>query len=105
MEEAARNQAAPAAGGAILQVVATPYGEVVSITSAGGTAIALPAGDHSTPLRVDALAAGNYAVVVKGADGKTQMQTCEASTSPQVCVVPLQAVDDNAIDQIIGGAK
>jgi len=96
---------APAAGGAILQVVATPYGEVVSITSAGGTAIALPAGDHSTPLRVDALAAGNYAVVVKGADGKTQMQTCEASTSPQVCVVPLQAVDDNAIDQIIGGAK
>jgi len=96
---------APAAGAAILQISATPFGEVVSITSDSGKAIPLPVGDHTTPLRLDALPAGNYAVVVKGADGNTQKQTCEASTNPQVCVVPLQAIDDNAIDQMIGGAK
>jgi serine/threonine protein kinase len=96
---------APAAGAAILEITATPFGEVVSITADSGKAIPLPAGDHGTPLRIDSLPAGNYTVVVKGADGNAQKQTCEASTNPQVCVVPLKPVDDNAIDQIIGGAK
>jgi eukaryotic-like serine/threonine-protein kinase len=96
---------APVAATAALAINATPFGEVVSITDAQGKAVPLPAGDHSTPLRIDGLAPGTYAVVIKGADGSSQNQSCEAAVTPQACSVTLQPIDDNAIDQIVGGAK
>jgi len=96
---------APVAATAALAINATPFGEVVSITDAQGKAVSLPAGDHSTPLRIDGLAPGTYAVVIKGADGNSQNQSCEAAATPQACSITLQPIDDNAIDQIVGGAK
>jgi hypothetical protein len=56
-------------------------------------------------MRLDGIQPGAYTVVVKGADGSTQSQSCNASQTPQVCNVSLQPIDDNAIDQILGGAK
>jgi serine/threonine protein kinase len=96
--------AAPAPLG-IIEVNATPFAEVVSITSDKGQPIPLPDGDRSTPMRLDGIQPGSYIVVVKGADGNTQTQSCDASQTPQVCNIPLQPIDDNAIDQILGGAK
>jgi len=96
---------APAAPVGALQISATPYGEVVSITSDKGKAVPLPAGDHWTPMRVEGMAAGSYTVVVKGADGNTQTQSCGAAQTPQVCNIPLQPIDDKTLDEIVGGSK
>jgi hypothetical protein len=96
---------APAAPAAALEISASPFGEVVSITSDKGKAIPLPEGDHNTPMRLDNIAAGSYAVVVKGADGNTQTQSCDAGPTPQICNIPLLAIDDGALDEIVGGAK
>ena len=96
---------APALPTGSIEINATPFGEVVSITSAAGKAIPLPDGDHSTPMRLDGIPIGTYAVVVKGPDGNTQPQVCDAAVTPQVCNVVLQQVDDQTIDQIVGGAQ
>ncbi|MGA2046464.1 MAG: protein kinase [Terracidiphilus sp.] len=96
---------APAVPAAALEIAASPFGEVVSITSDKGTAVPLPAGDHWTPMRLDGLTPGSYSIVVKGSDGNTQTQSCTAATTPQVCSVPLQPIDDKALDEIVGGSK
>jgi len=96
---------APAPPVGALQISATPFGEVVSVTSDKGNAIPLPTGDHWTPMRLDGLAPGKYAVVVKGADGNTQSSSCDAAQTPQVCNISLQTIDDKAIDEIVGGSK
>jgi serine/threonine-protein kinase len=89
----------------ILELNATPYAEVVSVTSDKGKTVTLPAGDHWTPLRLDDVPAGNYTVTFKGVDGTTKQQQCVAAQSVQACSIELKQIDDNAIDQIIGGAK
>ena len=89
----------------VLELNATPYAEVVSVTSEQGKAIPLPAGDHWTPLRLDQIAPGKYTVTFKGADGATQNQSCEAALTAQVCTIELKPIDDNTIDQIVGGTK
>jgi hypothetical protein len=88
-----------------LELNATPYAEVVSVISDKGKAVALPAGDHWTPMRLDDVPAGNYTVTFKGPDGSTQQQQCSAALSVQICSIQLKPIDDNAIDQIVGGAK
>jgi serine/threonine-protein kinase len=88
-----------------LELNATPYAEVVSVTSDKGKAVALPAGDHWTPLRLDEISAGNYTVTFKGVDGATKQQQCSAAQSVQICFIELKPIDDTAIDQIVGGAK
>jgi eukaryotic-like serine/threonine-protein kinase len=89
----------------VLQLNATPYAEVVSVTSDKGKAIPLPAGDHWTPLRIDEIPAGQYSVVFKGPDGSTQSQQCTVDSTPQICSIEMKPIDDSAIDGIIGGAK
>ena len=96
---------APVVAGGVLQLNATPYAEVVSITSDKGKAIALPAGDHWTPLRIEDVPSGQYSVTFKGPDGNTQSQSCTVDTTPQICSIEMKPIDDSAIDGIIGGAK
>jgi serine/threonine-protein kinase len=96
---------APAPVLGVLELNATPYAEVVGVTSEKGTAIALPAGDHWTPMRLDQIPAGRYSVNFKGSDGTTQKQQCEVTQPEQVCSIELKPIDDHAIDEIIGGAK
>jgi serine/threonine-protein kinase len=88
-----------------LELNASPFAEVVSITSDKGAAIPLPAGDHWTPMRLDDLPAGRYTVSFKGPDGNTQSQQCDVAQTAQVCSIELKPIDDSAIDQIVGGTK
>jgi serine/threonine-protein kinase len=96
---------APAAPAAALEIAASPFGEVVSVTSDKGAAVSLPAGDHWTPMRLEGLTPGAYSVVVKGSDGNTQTQSCTASQTPQVCAITLQPIEDKTLDEIVGGSK
>jgi serine/threonine-protein kinase len=96
---------APAVPMGVLELNATPFAEVVSVTSDKGKAIPLPAGDHWTPLRLDQIPDGRYDVSFKGSDGSTQSQQCDVAQSPQVCNIELKPIDDTAIEKIIGGAK
>ncbi|HMD75787.1 MAG TPA: protein kinase [Terracidiphilus sp.] len=96
---------APAAPMGVLELNATPYAEVVSVTSDKGKVISLPGGDHWTPLRLDGIPAGRYAVDFKGPDGTTQRQQCDVAQSEQVCNIELKPIDDTAIEEIMRGAK
>jgi eukaryotic-like serine/threonine-protein kinase len=89
----------------VLKLNATPYAEVLSVTSDNGKAISLPTGDHWTPLRLEDIPTGKYSVSFKGPDGSTQNQECDVDQSAQVCSIELKPIDDNAIEQIVGGAK
>jgi serine/threonine-protein kinase len=96
---------APAVPVGVLEVNATPYAEVMGVTSDKGKAVPLPSGDHWTPLRLDGVPTGRYAVQLKGPDGSTQTQQCDVAESGPVCTLELKPIDDNAMDQIIEGAK
>ncbi|MGD0733535.1 MAG: protein kinase [Terracidiphilus sp.] len=98
-----RPAAVPPSGA--LELNASPYAEVLSVTSDQGKAIPLPQGDHWTPLRLDGIPAGKYAVTFKAADGSTQNQSCEVAQTAQICTIEMKPVDDNTIEQIVGGAK
>src|SRR5882757_1266458 len=96
----------PAAGPPItfLQLNATPFGEVVRITGKKGNAIPLPAGDHTTPLRLDAVPEDTYTVVFKSSDGGTQTKVCDL-TADHLCTAALKELGDSEIDEILAGQK
>jgi serine/threonine-protein kinase len=96
--------AVPAAIG-VLELNATPFAEVVSVTSENGKILPLPVADRWTPLRLDGIPAGKYSVVFKGADGSTQSLLCEVNQTAQICSIELKPIDDHAIEEILGGAK
>ncbi|MGD0903887.1 MAG: protein kinase, partial [Terracidiphilus sp.] len=97
---------APAAPMGVLELNATPYAEVVSVTSEQtGKSMPLPAGDHWTPLRLDGIPAGKYTVAFKGADGSTQSRYCDVGIIEQVCSVEMKTIDDHAIEEIVGGPQ
>lgn len=96
---------APAVPLGALELNATPFAEVVSVTSEKGNTIPLPAGDRWTPLRLDGIPVGKYAVSFKGPDGTTQGEQCEATQSAQVCNMVFKPIDHDSIEEIIGGAK
>ena len=96
---------APVVPVGVLELNASPFAEVVGVTSDKGKAIPLPAGDHWTPMRLDDIPAGKYTVEFKGPDGSTQSQPCDVDQSAQVCSVDMKPIDDSAIEQIVGGAK
>jgi serine/threonine-protein kinase len=88
-----------------LELNATPFAEVVSITSEHGKALALPTGEHWTPLRLDEVPQGKYTVAFKGPDGATQNQQCDVTSTIQLCNVEMKAIDDNTLDEIVGAPK
>ncbi|MGH9524100.1 MAG: hypothetical protein ACRD3E_16375, partial [Terriglobales bacterium] len=59
-------------GAASLQINATPFGKVKSITNAKGKPIDID--DADTPVLIDNIAAGSYDVVVVGPDGQTEQK-------------------------------
>ena len=87
-----------------LQLNASPYAEVVSVTGSNGDVVPLPAGDHTTPLRVDGVAEGSYTVVFKGADGSTKQQVCDL-TADHLCAIAFADMTDSQIDEILAGQK
>jgi len=95
----------PAAPMGVLELNATPFAAVVSVTSDKGKVIPLPAGDHWTPLRLDEIPTGRYTVGFKGPDGASRTQQCDVTQTAQVCEIEFKPIDDTAIQEIIGGAK
>jgi serine/threonine-protein kinase len=88
-----------------LELNATPFAEIVSVTSDKGKVVVLPAGDHWTPFRLDDVPWGRYTVGFKGPAGNTQQQQCDVAQSAQICTIELKPIDDSAIDQIVGATK
>jgi serine/threonine-protein kinase len=88
-----------------LELNATPFAEIVSVTSDKGKVVVLPAGDHWTPFRLDDVPLGRYTVGFRGPDGNTQQQQCDVAQSAQICTIELKPIDDSAIDQIVGATK
>ena len=87
-----------------LQLNAEPFAEVVSVTGSNGKTVALPKGEHTTPLRLDDLPEGGYTVVFKGADGRTHAKSCNPADD-HLCVADLGALNDSQIDEILMGTK
>ncbi|ADW71075.1 serine/threonine-protein kinase [Granulicella tundricola] len=87
-----------------IQLNASPFGEVVSITGSSGNVVLLPAGSHMTPLRVDAVPEGTYTVVFKSSDGSTQQQTCDLAAD-HMCSATFTTLGDSQIDEILAGQK
>jgi serine/threonine-protein kinase len=96
---------APKVPTGVLELNATPFAEVISITSEKGKALPLPPGDHWTPLRLDDIPQGKYTVAFKGADGSMQSQQCEVASAAQLCNVEMKTIDDSVIEEIVGGPK
>jgi hypothetical protein len=99
-----RPPAAPAITTGTLQVNATPYAEIVSITAEDGKQIALPTG-AATPLRLDGVPSGRYSIVLKGPNGVQAPQSCTVSAAAQACNFSVQSIGDAEIDEIVGGSK
>jgi serine/threonine-protein kinase len=96
---------APVVPMGVLELNATPFAEVVNVTNDKGAVFTLPAGDHWTPLRLETIPIGKYSVDFRGADGNIQTKQCDVNQSLDVCSMELKPIDDNAINQIIGGAQ
>jgi serine/threonine protein kinase len=91
-----------------MQLNASPYAEVMSITSDKGNAIQLPNGDHNTPLRIDNIPYGNYVVTFKfDGDSVPDQETCTVGGAESQCIARKnsQGPTDAEIQQIIGGQK
>jgi serine/threonine-protein kinase len=90
-----------------LNLNAAPYAEVVKITSDQGKDVALPAGDHTTPLRLEGVPAGSYAVQFQLPSGETRTKTgCVIGESAHLCALTDgKDLTDAEIDKIIEGQK
>jgi serine/threonine protein kinase len=99
-------RSAPATGmpASYIQLNASPFAEVISVTDSKGQVIPLPAGDHTTPLRIDNVPQDAYNVVFKGADGSTKQQRCDLAAD-HLCTASFTAITDSQIDEILEGQK
>jgi eukaryotic-like serine/threonine-protein kinase len=95
----------PAVVTSYLQLNASPFAEVLSITPQKGSPLGLPAGDHSTPMRIEGVPEGAYAVVFRKADGKTETVTCTVSDTNHRCMAQAAPLSDGDIDAIVAGGK
>jgi serine/threonine-protein kinase len=68
-----------------MEINASPWATVVSVQDTSGTHITLPAGDSTTPLRLDAVDGGTYKVTFRGPDDKQQTVECSLSASEHLC--------------------
>jgi eukaryotic-like serine/threonine-protein kinase len=88
-----------------MRITATPFAEVVSVTSNKGKSVAIPDGEHNTPLRVDGVPEGAYDVVYKLPDGTTATKTgCQVDDSEHLCTLTsADVLTDSQIEAIISG--
>jgi eukaryotic-like serine/threonine-protein kinase len=68
-----------------LQLNASPWAIVQQVTDGNGLSLELPAGDHSTPLRLNGLPIGNYQVTFQGADKTIQVERCQLTLAKHLC--------------------
>ena len=88
-----------------LQLNASPFAEIVKIVpEGGGAALRLRVGDHSTPMRLEAVAVGSYVVEFRSAGGVSQTKTCVVSETDHVCSSDTANLGDADIEEIERGA-
>jgi eukaryotic-like serine/threonine-protein kinase len=80
-----------------LEINASPWAKVVSIQDEAGNSIALPDGDHTTPLRLEEIDSGKYKVTFAGADGKQQTVQCNVSAGEHLCAADLGSPDPEQV--------
>jgi hypothetical protein len=68
-----------------MEINASPWERVVSVQDGSGKTIALPTGDSTTPLRLDAVESGTYEVRFRGPDDKEKTVQCRVSLSDHLC--------------------
>ncbi len=90
-----------------LQLNASPFAQVVKISPrGGGAAIALPPGDHSTPMRLEGIPQGTYTVVFQSPNGSSVQQDCPVSDKDHQCFAEVDKLTDADLDAIEkGGAQ
>lgn len=87
------------------QIVASPYAEVVRITSASGEDVALAPGDHITPMRLNGLRPGAYTLDLKTLGGKVTKAQCIVDAGQHLCLVVLTPLSDADVQQILQGGR
>ena len=80
-----------------MELNAMPWATVVSVRDREGKLVALPAGDHATPLRLDGLPAGEYRVVFAGANSRKETVTCTVTEQTPLCTANLGAPDTQTV--------
>jgi len=80
----------------------TPWATVTRVIDPKGNSVQLPAGDHTTPLRLDGLKPGTYKVTFQGPDNSPQIISCTLPGDQNLCAVSFGEPD---IQQLIGGQK
>jgi serine/threonine-protein kinase len=85
-----------------LEINASPWARVVGLHDRAGKPIALPDGDHTTPLRLEGLSSGTYHVTLAGADGKQQTVECNVSSGEHLCTANMSLP---GIEQVLMGGQ
>ncbi len=93
---------APAQPPTYMQLNGTPWATISRVIDPTGKSVPLPAGDQSTPMRLDGLEPGSYKVVFQGPDNSQQTQNCVLSAEQHLCTVTFTQPD---IQQLIGGQQ
>jgi eukaryotic-like serine/threonine-protein kinase len=93
---------APVLPATYMELNGIPWATVVHVSDAKGKSVALPEGDHSTPMRLDNLAPGAYKVTFQGADNGQQTLNCQLSSEQHLCSVSFGELD---IQKLIGAGK
>jgi hypothetical protein len=93
---------APAQPPTYLELNGTPWATVRQVIDANGKNVALPAGDASTPMRLDGLQPGTYKVIFQGPDSSQQTQNCTLTLEQHLCAVNFGEPD---IQKLMGGQQ
>jgi serine/threonine-protein kinase len=94
--------AAPALPPTYLELNGSPWATVRQVIDAQGKSITLPAGDQSTPMRLDGLEPGTYTVNFQGPDNSQQTVKCPLSAEQHLCTVSFGPLD---VEKLIGGQQ
>ncbi len=95
----------PAAPQSFLELDASPFAEVLSLTASRGGAFRLLPGSHTTPLRLEKVPQGTYAVVFRQANGTIKQLDCTVSEANHLCALFGTPLSDADVDAIIAGGK
>ncbi|MGI4828931.1 MAG: protein kinase domain-containing protein [Janthinobacterium lividum] len=97
-----RNKPAPLPS-TYAEIIASPYAQVLRITTAEGSSVALAPGDHTTPLRVNDLPPGAYTVDLQAPGFAVTQTRCSVDAGQHLCLVVLEPLSDANIQEILQG--
>ncbi|HEX3435972.1 MAG TPA: protein kinase [Pseudacidobacterium sp.] len=96
--------AVPAQPPTYMELNGTPWATVRRVIDQKGKPVALPAGDQSTPMRIDGLQPGKYTVIFQGPDSSQQTMSCQLSPDQHLCSVSFDTPHMD-IQKLIGGQQ